>query len=159
MNTNINIITIPLNKPTAWKGNVRKTDAGAAIDELAASIASHGLLQSLVVKADRKSGKRGTYAAIAGRRRFLALKALAKAGRVEANMPVPCRVASGEIDPAELSLAENIMRMPMHPADQFEAFRDLIENGASVPDIAARFAIAESVVSKRLKLGVPLYHL
>ncbi len=41
----------------------------------------------------------------------------------------------------------------MHPADQFEAFRDLIDNGASVVEVAARFSIAESVVGKRLKLG------
>ena len=55
--------------------------------------------------------------------------------------------------PRELSLAENIVRMPMHPADQFEAFRDLIDKGASVTEVAARFSIAESVVTKRLKLG------
>jgi len=163
MNNNINttnhtIITIPLNKLTAWDGNVRKTGAADGIDELAASIASHGLLQSLVVKPAGKSGKRGQkggnkYAVIAGRRRFLALTALAKAGTIERDAPVPCHVVSGEIDPAELSLAENIVRMPMHPADQFEAFRDLIDKGSSVADVAARFYIAESAVSKRLKLG------
>ena len=92
MNNNVthNTITIPLNKLTAWDGNVRKTDADAGIDELAASIASHGLLQSLVVT----KGKRGKYAVIAGRRRYLALKALAKAGTIEADMPVPCCVAA-----------------------------------------------------------------
>ena len=42
--------TIPLNKLTAGKANVRKTGAGEGIDELAASIAAHGLLQSLVVR-------------------------------------------------------------------------------------------------------------
>src|ERR1700685_1066595 len=56
---------IPLNKLLEWDGNVRKTDADKGIAELAASIAAHGLLQSLVV---RKS-KRGKYAVVAGRRR------------------------------------------------------------------------------------------
>ncbi len=150
MNNNVNnIITIAINKLTAWEGNVRKTDADSGIDELAASIASHGLLQSLVVT----KGKRGKYLVIAGRRRYLALKALAKSGAIESDMPVPCSVAATDIDPAELSLAENIVRMKMHPADQFEAFRELIDKGASVTEVAARFSIAESVVTKRLKLG------
>jgi ParB family chromosome partitioning protein len=43
--------------------------------------------------------------------------------------------------------------MPMHPADQFEAFRDLIDGGASVADVAARFGVSEALVTKRLKLG------
>jgi hypothetical protein len=44
--------TISLNKLIAWDGNVRKTDSDKAISELAASIAAHGLLQSLVVRKD-----------------------------------------------------------------------------------------------------------
>jgi ParB/Sulfiredoxin domain len=38
------------NRLALWKGNVRKTGANEGIAELAASIASHGLLQSLVVR-------------------------------------------------------------------------------------------------------------
>ena len=41
----------------------------------------------------------------------------------------------------------------MHPADQFEAFRALIDGGATPSAIAARFGIAESLVVKRMKLG------
>jgi hypothetical protein len=67
-----NTTTIALNKLLAWQGNVRKTDPDKAIDELAASIAAHGLLQSLVVRKD----KRGKYAVVAGQRRLLALKSL-----------------------------------------------------------------------------------
>jgi hypothetical protein len=39
-----------------------------------------------------------------------------------------------------------------HPADQFEAFRDLIDKGSTPADVA-RFGISESTVAKRLKLG------
>ncbi|WP_291177149.1 ParB/RepB/Spo0J family partition protein, partial [Hyphomicrobium sp.] len=138
-----------MSKLALWDGNVRKTDIRVGIEELAASIAAHGLLQSLVV---RKS-KRGKYGIIAGQRRFLALQALAKEGLIEKDCQVPCMLADGEIDPAELSLAENVVRAPMHPADQFEAFKSLIDDGASIPDVAARFGIAESAVAKRLKLG------
>jgi ParB family chromosome partitioning protein len=41
----------------------------------------------------------------------------------------------------------------MHPADQFAAFRDLIDAGSSVADVAARFGISETAVRLRLKLG------
>jgi ParB family chromosome partitioning protein len=143
------IITVPLGKLTAWQGNVRKTGASDGIGELAASIAAHGLLQSLVVKKD----KRGKYAVIAGQRRLLALQALAKDGTFAKDYPVSCHLIDGEADGTELSLAENVIRAPMHPADQFEAFRQVIDDGASVADVAARFGVAESTVEKRLRLG------
>jgi len=41
----------------------------------------------------------------------------------------------------------------MHPADQYEAFRDLIDKDMSARVIAARFGISENTVEKRLKLG------
>lgn len=143
------IQTIPLNKLTLWPGNVRKTDAQAGIDELAASIASHGLLNPLLIRKD----KRGKFAVIAGQRRLLALQHLAKAERIDTDAGIECRFADGDVSAAELSLAENVVRTAMHPADEFEAFRDLIDNGASIGDVAARFGVAESRVEKRLRLG------
>lgn len=41
----------------------------------------------------------------------------------------------------------------MHPADEFQAFRELIANGKSVPDVAARFGVSEAVVTRRLALA------
>jgi ParB family chromosome partitioning protein len=143
------IASIPLSKLVPWEGNVRKTGAADGLDDLTASIAAHGVLQSLVV---RKTN-RGKYAIVAGRRRFLALSALAEGGTIAGDAPIPCRVIPGSADATEISLTENVIRAPMHPADQFEAFRDLIDGGASVADIAARFAISESAVRQRLKLG------
>jgi len=142
-------MTIPLSSLTPWKGNVRKTDSTEGIDELAASLAAHGQLQSLVVR----EAKGGKYEILAGRRRYLAMRHLAKTGQITKDHPVQCTVAVADVDATELSLAENIFRAPMHPADQFEAFRDLIDAGASVTDVAARFGVADSVVVKRLKLG------
>lgn len=142
-------ITIPLNRLAPWDGNVRRTGIHDGIDELAASIAAHGLLQSLVVR----KGKRGKYEIVAGQRRFLALSSLAKDGTIAKDFPVPCMLAEGDIDATELSLAENVVRAPMHPADQFEAFRALIDGGATVAEVAARFGVVETIVARRLKLG------
>jgi ParB family chromosome partitioning protein len=141
--------TIPLNKLLAWDGNVRKTDPDKGIEELAASISAHGLLQSLVVRKD----KRGKYAVVAGRRRLLALKALAEAETVDTDQPIPCTVIADETDAAEISLAENVQRETMHPADEFDAFKALIDGGMPVADVAARFGVTETVVQKRLKLA------
>jgi ParB family chromosome partitioning protein len=142
-------VTIPLNKLLAWEGNVRKTEPDKGIDELAASFAAHGLLQSLVVRKDR----RGKYAVVTGQRRLLALKSLVEAGNVEADRDVPCTVLDDDADATEISLAENIQREPMHPADEFDAFKALIDSGVPVADVAARFGVTETVVEKRLKLA------
>jgi ParB family transcriptional regulator, chromosome partitioning protein len=140
---------IPLNKLLAWNGNVRTTEVDQAIDELAASIASVGLLQNLVVRKE----PRGRYAVIAGRRRLLALSYLANQGSLKSSWPVPCQIAEEGASLTEISLSENVVRVAMHPADEFEAFLKLMEEGKSVSDIAARFGVIETVVNRRLALA------
>lgn len=142
-------IHVPLNRLALWEGNVRKTDIQIGIEELASSIAAHGLLQSLVVR----KAKRGKYEIVAGQRRYLALKQLADKGDLETDCEIPCALANEELDAAEISLAENAIRAPMHPADQFEAFRTIIDGGATIANVAARFGLSEPLVTKRLKLG------
>jgi ParB family transcriptional regulator, chromosome partitioning protein len=141
------IINVPLNKLTVWPGNVRKTRNQDGIDALAASIKAHGLQQNLVV---RKDGKK--FAVVAGGRRLKALQQLAKAGDLQASFPVPCSITEAD-NATELSLAENVMREDMHPADQFEAFRSLTDDGMPAADIAARFGCSEAHVQKLLKLA------
>ncbi len=41
----------------------------------------------------------------------------------------------------------------MHPADQFEAFAALVEEGRPIEDIAADFGVTPLVVQRRLKLA------
>lgn len=141
------IINVPLNKLTVWTGNVRKMQNSDGIDALAASIKAHGLQQNLVV---RKDGKK--FAVVAGGRRLKALQQLSKAGDIPAAFAVPCRITEAG-NATELSLAENVMREDMHPADQFAAFRSLADDGMPVADIAARFGCSEAHVRKLLKLA------
>jgi ParB family chromosome partitioning protein len=149
MHTNSNLIDVPFNKLVLWEGNVRKIGIESGLDELAASIAAHGLMNPLLV---RKAAK-GKYAVIAGQRRYLALKRLAKAGTLDKGAIVSCHVRSDGQDDTELGLAENVVRVAMHPADQFEAWRALVEKGDSAAAIAVRFGVAESTVRKRLALA------
>ena len=58
MNTELELLNIPLKATLASNLNIRTTGADKGIGELAASIASVGLLQSLVVRKER-CGKNG----------------------------------------------------------------------------------------------------
>ena len=75
---------------------------------------------------------------VAGGRRLAALNLLAKQKKIASDFPVPCEVRDGA-DATEISLAENEMREAMHPADQFEAFKKLADEGTGPEEIAARF--------------------
>ena len=48
-------------------------------------------------------------------------------GVLDADHPVPCLVAADRNTVGELSLAENVVRIAMHPADQVVAFTKLTE--------------------------------
>jgi ParB family chromosome partitioning protein len=79
---------------------------------------------------------------------------LAKQGKIAKSEPIPCMVLAEGDDAGEISLAENTIRSAMHPDDQFEAFRALIEErGLPHEDVAARFGVTPAVVRQRLKLA------
>ena len=146
---------IPLDRLERSPANVRRTEAGkTAFAELKASIAAHGLLENLVARSIGPGEDGGEhYAVIAGARRLAALNALASDGVLPTDHPVPCRVVDNGAADSELSLAENVVRVAMHPADQVQAFGTLANDGASVADIAARFGVSERTVEQRLRLG------
>ena len=145
---------IPLCRLALAPENVRKTPPDAAAQkQLRASIMAHGLLENLVARtdgADADGAER--FAVVAGGRRLSALQALAEDGTLQADHPVPCKIAANG-NAGELSLAENVIRIAMHPADQVVAFSTLAEAGVTVAAIAARFGVTERIVEQRLRLG------
>ena len=145
---------IPLSRLELAPENVRKTPADASAQaQLTASIRAHGLLENLVARADGADDDGNErFAVVAGGRRLAALQSLAEEGALDADHPVPCRVAP-DANGGELSLAENVVRVAMHPADQVVAFSALARDGASVAAIAARFGVSERLVEQRLRLG------
>lgn len=149
------ITTIALDQLQATNLNVRRT-GGLSIDDLAASIAHHGLIHNLVVTpgAAPGNGGRGGYLVVAGGRRLKALAKLQADGALPAALAdgIPCRVVD-RADAHEASLAENVIREGMHPADEFDAFNVLATGGATVGEIAARFGKSELYVRQRLKLA------
>ena len=144
---------IPLSRLALAPENVRKTPADPVAEaEIKASIAAHGLLENLVARMDGPADA-GAYAVVAGGRRLAAMKALAEDGTIDADHPVPCLIAADPEMAGELSLAENVIRIAMHPADQVTAFTKLADAGLSVASIAARFGLTERLVEQRLRLG------
>ena len=145
---------IPFNKLVLSQSNVRSIKTGVSIEELAEDIARRTLLQSLNVRAvlDGEGAETGMFEIPAGGRRYRALELLVKQKRLAKTALIPCVVrTSGMAE--EDSLAENVQRAPLHPLDQFRAFKTLRDKGLGDDEIAARFFVAPVVVKQRLRLA------
>jgi ParB family transcriptional regulator, chromosome partitioning protein len=149
-------IFVPLAKLKKSPRNARKVPHGeAAIEALAASIQHKGLIQNLVVEPETKEDgtPTGNYLVTAGEGRRLAMLLRAKRKQIKKSEPVRCWLDTAN-DPSEISLDENVTRTPMHPADQFERFRELADGkGYGAEEIGARFGVSAGVVKQRLRLG------
>lgn len=147
---------IALNKLKASPKNVRRVSHSAQdIEARAASIRYKGLLQPLVVEPEvKESGEAsGYYLVTIGEGRRQALRLLAKRKLLAKAQPVRCVIDTIN-DPGEISLDENTSRCDMHPADQYEAWKDLAERkGYSAEEIAARSGVSPQIVRQRLRMG------
>jgi ParB family chromosome partitioning protein len=148
---------IPFDKLMLSQSNVRRIKRGETIEDLAASIARRGLLQSLNVRPvlDGDGNETGMFEVPAGGRRYRALELLVKQKRMIKTEPVPCVVsdAHSAVPIEEDSLAENFQRADLHPLDMFRAFQTLHDQGASHEEIAARFFVSATFVQQRLRLA------
>ena len=140
---------IPLNQLALSPKNVRKVPASETDDaELLASIRENGIKQNLIAYQDSKN----SYLIDAGGRRLKALQTLAEEGAIAKHHPVACLVED-EAEATITSTTENAQRAAMHPADQFEAFSTMIDEGRTEEDIARKFGVSLDIVRKRLKLA------
>jgi ParB family chromosome partitioning protein len=113
------------------------------LEELAASIREHGIIQPLIV-APRTDGN---YTLIAGERRLEAAK-LAGLRLV----PAVSRQASDR-DLLELALIENIQRAELNPLEEADAYRQLTEDfGLSHEEVALRVGKSRPAISNTLRL-------
>lgn len=114
-----------------------------ALQELAASIKKHGVLQPLIVTREAD----GRYTLIAGERRWQAARL---AGLKE--VPVIVREAS-EQERLELALIENVQRADLSPLETAEAYRQLHEEfGLTHEEIARRVGKSRVSVTNTLRL-------
>lgn len=146
------LTTAPFNRLVRSDKNVRRTGKADAkykqgIEELAATILDQGILQNLVVHATDEG-----LAVNAGGRRYDALALLVEREQIPDDYPVPILVLDEQAVTAA-SLTENVQRQAMHPADEFDAFRQLTSEGWSIDRIADTFGVTPLVVERRLKLA------
>ena len=115
----------------------------AALEELRESIARHGILQPLSVRAVGD----GKYELIAGERR---LRAARLAGRT--TVPVVVRTAS-DAEMAEMALIENIQREDLNPIEEAHAYEQLLTKfRLSQEELARRVARSRSAIANSVRL-------
>ncbi|HWH37270.1 MAG TPA: ParB/RepB/Spo0J family partition protein [Candidatus Limnocylindrales bacterium] len=113
-----------------------------SLDELAASIAEHGVLQPILVN-ETPNG----YVLVAGERR---LRASQRAGLER----IPAVVRSvAEREQLALALVENLQRTDLSPLDEARAFRRMIVDfGLTQEEVAARVGRSRSGVANTVRL-------
>ena len=120
----------------------RKVFDKAALEELAASIKTFGIIQPLIVL---RSGNR--YVIIAGERRF-------RAARLAGLTSVPCVVR--ELTPREMreiALIENLQREDLNPVEAAEGIAELIKScDLTQEEAAERIGMSRPVVTNLLRL-------
>lgn len=114
------------------------------------SIRTRGVIVPLLV---RPNGKPDGFEIIAGRRRYLAAKAVAEERGGYESLPCAVMEAGDDVAALEASLIENFARLNPDEVTQWETFARLVKEGRTVEDIAATYGITERLVKRILALG------
>jgi len=137
-------LNIPIVELTESSTNPRKVFDEERLEELAGSIRSKGVLSPLLVRRIN-----GHFEIVTGARRY---RAAQRAGLDE----IPVRIGAFTDEEAlEIQIIENIQRADVHPFEEAQGFRALLDReGAdySIEKIAAKTGKAASFIAKRLKL-------
>ncbi len=136
--------TIQLSLISESADNPRGKDfAGPAFNDLVASVKEKGVLVPIIV---RPKGK-DKFEVVAGNRRLRAAK---EAGMNE----IPARIEKfSDAEAREIQIIENLQREDVHPIEEGQAYRELVEKSHyEIRTIAARVGKSESYVRYRLFL-------
>ena len=121
----------------------RKNFPADALEELARSIQSKGILQPILVQ----SVGSDEYTVVAGERRFRAAK---MAGLME--IPVLIRSFS-ELEKTEIALIENLQREDLSPVEEAQGYKTLIDVGSlTQEEVAQRVGKNRATVANSLRL-------
>ncbi|MDR7606822.1 MAG: ParB/RepB/Spo0J family partition protein [Armatimonadota bacterium] len=133
---------LPLDRVRPGKNQPRSSLPVEELEELAASVRVHGILQPIVV---RPSGD--GYEIVAGERRW---RAAVLAGL--ATVPAVVRQV-GELESLALALVENLQRQDLNPVERARAYRRLVQEfGLSQQEIARLVGRSQPAVANTLRL-------
>jgi ParB family chromosome partitioning protein len=139
------LLAVPIERVRPNPEQPRARFAPGALQELAASIRQHGILQPMIVRRDPAGG----YVLIAGERR---LRAAMAAGLTA--VPVVVRGAElGAREQLELALIENLQRADLDPIEAAEGYSKLVrEHGLSQEQVATKVGKDRATVANALRL-------
>ncbi len=136
---------VPLSLLNVSKTNPRRTFDEAALKELASSIKAQGILSPLLVRPLTENG----FEIVFGERRY-------RAAQLAEQDTVPVRIKQmSDAEALEAQLVENLIRAEIHPMEEAQGFRALLnlENPKySIEQIAAKVGKSPVFVASRLKL-------
>ncbi len=136
------VLQLPVEAIERSASQPRKRFDEKLLEELAASIREHGVVEPILV---RREG--GRYRILAGERRW---RAAQRAGLKE--IPALVRVANDR-EAFELALVENIQRADLNAIEEAEAYDVLVkEHGLTQEALAARVGKERSTVANALRL-------
>ena len=137
-------VSVPLTELVESSTNPRRTFDEERLEELAESIRSRGVLSPLLA---RKVN--GHFEIVSGARRY---RAAQRVGLPE----VPVRiVVLNDAEILETQIIENIQRADVHPFEEAQGFRALLEReraAYTIEKIAAKTGKAAAYIAKRLRL-------
>jgi ParB family chromosome partitioning protein len=138
------VLEIPLDRIERNPDQPRAIFHEEQLGELAASIAVHGVIQPVLVRARAD----GSYQLIAGERR---VRAARLAGL--ATVPAVLRETEGTESSLELALIENLQREDLNPIEAALAYRELIDRfGLTHEAVARQIGKSRVAVSNALRL-------
>lgn len=121
----------------------RKNFDEEALEELANSIKTYGVLQPIIV-----NKKDDYYEIVAGERRWRAAK---KAGLAE----IPCIIKDDITDRSnkEIALIENLQRVDLNPIDKAKGLKELIDDyGMTQKELADSIGISRSNIANSIRI-------
>ena len=136
------ILQIPIEDiiPNRFQPRLNFDDRG--LEELAASIKQHGIIQPLVLR--RVEDK---YEIIAGERRY-------KAANLAGLTKVPAVIA--DIDDnksAEVAIVENVQRRDLSPIEEARSYKNLLDKGyLTQAELAKKMGLSQSAIANKLRL-------
>lgn len=133
---------LPILSLTESASNPRRTFDEAALNELAESIRSQGVLSPLLVR-----HKGNSYEIVAGARRY-------RAAQLAGLDSVPVRIVElTDAQALETSIVENLQRRDVHPLDEATGYVSLLHLDYAVEQIAAKCGKSPAYVASRARLA------
>ena len=144
MNTQMEeqILQVPIEDILPNRFQPRLAFDDASLQDLAASIKQHGIIQPLILR--RKNDK---YEIIAGERRY-------KAARMAGLVSVPAIISDlSDAASAEVAIVENVQRKDLTAIEEAKSYQAILDKGyMTQEELAKKMGLSQSAISNKLRL-------